>query len=92
MAATARVGVLLLVAACGGGEHGAKSDTTGMAGTPAAEQPATVARPRPIPPWHPSRAGAGENPPPRPRPAGHRQGLEDVRPGHRQEGRGQAGR
>ena len=40
MAATSRVGILLLLAACGGGERGARTDTTGMAGTPAAEQPA----------------------------------------------------
>jgi mono/diheme cytochrome c family protein len=37
MAATSRVGVLLLLAACGGGDRGAKTDTTGMATVPAAE-------------------------------------------------------
>jgi mono/diheme cytochrome c family protein len=41
MAATPRMGVLLLLAACGGGDRGAGSDTTGMAATPAAEQPTT---------------------------------------------------
>jgi len=41
MAATSRVGVLLLLAACGGGDRGAKTDTTGMATVPAAEQPTT---------------------------------------------------
>jgi mono/diheme cytochrome c family protein len=42
MAATSRMGVLLLLAACGGGgDRGASSDTTGMAATPAAEQPTT---------------------------------------------------
>ena len=41
MAATSRVGVLLLLAACGGGDRGAKADTTGMVSVPAAEQPTT---------------------------------------------------
>jgi mono/diheme cytochrome c family protein len=42
MAATSRMGVLLLLAACGGGNgRGAGSDTTGMAAVPAAEQPTT---------------------------------------------------
>ena len=41
MAATSRVGVLLLLAACGGGDRGAKPDTTGMANTGSAEQPTT---------------------------------------------------
>ena len=39
MAATSRVGMLLLLAACGGGDRGARTDTTGMTSTPAAEQP-----------------------------------------------------
>ena len=41
MAATSRVGVLLVLAACGGGERGAKTDATGMAGTPAATDTAS---------------------------------------------------
>ena len=41
MAATSRVGVLLLLAACGGGDRGAKPDTTGMANTGSTEQPTT---------------------------------------------------
>lgn len=46
MAATSRVGVLLLLAACGGGgDRGARTDTSGMANSPAAEQPTTGAAP-----------------------------------------------
>jgi mono/diheme cytochrome c family protein len=41
MAATSRVGVLLLLAASGGGDRGARTDTTGMVSTPPAEQPTT---------------------------------------------------
>lgn len=41
MAATSRMGVLLLLAACGGGDGAGRSDTTGAATLPPAQQPAT---------------------------------------------------
>jgi mono/diheme cytochrome c family protein len=44
MSATSRLGVLLLLAACGGGDRTGKTDTTGMVSnpTPGSEQPAAV--------------------------------------------------
>jgi mono/diheme cytochrome c family protein len=41
MAATSRLGVLLLVAACGGGNGAGRTDTTAVASIPPAEQPTT---------------------------------------------------
>jgi mono/diheme cytochrome c family protein len=43
MAATSRLGMLLLLAACGGGDRAGRTDTTGAATVPAAEQPMTGA-------------------------------------------------
>lgn len=41
MAATSRVGMLLVLAACGGGKEAGRSDTTATASVPPAEQPTT---------------------------------------------------
>jgi mono/diheme cytochrome c family protein len=43
MAGTSRLGMLLLLAACGGGDRAGRTDTTGTATLPPAEQPTTGA-------------------------------------------------